>query len=109
MSILKVHLFPLGEKVTDNAFVHYGEGGKAIHHGCVHVQADCMQVALHYSGLYCGYGGGLGDAKRAEHLETRTLLSGVKRGRVMYLVAGRGNSGSSSLMKNCCSLTHCQR
>lgn len=52
---LKEHLFPLGWRVTDNAFVHYREG-KAIHHvdasACAYVCActvrtwtDCMQVA----------------------------------------------------------------
>lgn len=40
------------------------------------------------------------DAMQAEHLETRTL-TGVKRGRVIYLAGGRGNTGSIFLlMKN---------
>lgn len=130
VSILKEHLFPLGWKVTDNAFVHYREG-KAIHHSYVHALAcvcvcticacaDCMQVVLLSSRLWCGYGReerereGVGeeealrvDARQAEHLETGTL-TGVKRGRVIYLVGGRGNTGSIFLlMKNWCSQTHC--
>lgn len=40
------------------------------------------------------------DARQAEDLETRTL-TGVKRGRVIYLAGGRGNTGSIFLpMKN---------
>lgn len=86
--------------------MHYREG-KAIHHGyvCVHAYvcvcvpacADCMQVVLLSSRLWCGYGRGgeafRVDARKTEHLETGTL-PGVERGRVIYLVGGRGNSGS---------------
>lgn len=65
---LKEHLFPLGWRVTDNAFVHYREG-KAIHHvdasACAYVcactvrtWADCMQVAWLSSRLQCGCGRG---------------------------------------------------
>lgn len=40
------------------------------------------------------------DVMQAKHLETRTL-TGVKRGRVIYLAGGRGNNGSILLlMKN---------
>lgn len=45
------------------------------------------------------------DARQAEHLETRTLTD-VKPGRVIYLVGGRGNTGSIFLLiENWCSQT----
>lgn len=71
-----------------------------------------MQVVLLSSRLWCVVMEGVEgereeedealrlDARQAEHLETRTL-TGVKRGRVIYLVGGRGNTGSVFLlMKN---------
>lgn len=40
------------------------------------------------------------DARQAQYLETRTL-TGVRRGWVIYLAGGRGNTGSIfSLMNN---------
>lgn len=55
-------------------------------------------------GMVGGGGGGGGeqealwvDAVQAEHKETRTLI-GVKRGRVIYLVRGHGNTGNIFLL-----------
>lgn len=84
-----------------------GDGHPSRLRACVDVCADCMQVALLYSRLQCvvtegeGGAGGLAGRCNAGRASGDKDSHWCQAGRVIYLVGGRGNTGSIfSLMKN---------